>query len=51
MIDNSVVIGAANIWLELRNRSCISVQRETAKHCCSDRIVVGVDTGDVVVSG
>jgi hypothetical protein len=35
----------------LRDRGCIFIQRETGKDCCSDRIVVGVDTDDVVVSG
>ncbi len=45
------MIEAANIWLELRSRSGISVERETTEHCYSERIVVGLDTGDVVVSG
>jgi hypothetical protein len=53
MIGSSsfAVAGAGNIWLELRNRSCISLQRETAKDRCSERVVGDLDTGDVVVFG
>jgi hypothetical protein len=49
MIGSSVVIGAGNIWLELRNRGCISLQRESAENSRSDGAAGNLDTGDVVV--
>jgi hypothetical protein len=49
MIGSVAVIGAGNIWLELRNRGCISLQREISEDCCSERVAGDVDAGNVVL--